>query len=341
MAGLDRRHVAHDHHVAVARLVEQVLARGRGPGRPSVGQRLAAGGHEVRVGAPRGPHLGGDVGDRPPVERRRSRARSTARRRSTGRPNAAAVSCVRAQRAGDHPRVARAPAPRAPRPAAARARRAAGRRDPRSRPRALASVWPWRTSTSTGRRYRRAPRRGATTTPSAALLSCSRAPAPRPRCSLRSCALVGVVGVPAASARTAARDRARPDPVLLVHGFRGSASGWHALDGVARARRATADSEIDAIDYDSDASNVDVARQIAREVDALRARTGASQVDVVSHSMGAISSRVLPRTARRRRVRRRVGVAGRRQRGHGVGVRLLRAHPVPGDGADVVDAATG
>ncbi len=50
-------------------------------------------------------------------------------------------------------------------------------------------------------------------------------------------------------------------------------------------------SEIDALDYDSDASNVDTARRIAREVAALRERTGASRVDVVSHSMGAISSR--------------------------------------------------
>jgi triacylglycerol lipase len=50
-------------------------------------------------------------------------------------------------------------------------------------------------------------------------------------------------------------------------------------------------SEIDAIDYDSDASNVDTARRIAREAAALRARTGASRIDLVSHSMGAISSR--------------------------------------------------
>ncbi len=49
--------------------------------------------------------------------------------------------------------------------------------------------------------------------------------------------------------------------------------------------------EIDAMSYDSNASNVDTARQIAREVTALRARTGADRVDVVSHSMGAISSR--------------------------------------------------
>jgi triacylglycerol esterase/lipase EstA (alpha/beta hydrolase family) len=57
-----------------------------------------------------------------------------------------------------------------------------------------------------------------------------------------------------------------------------------------RARGYRAD-EIDAMSYPSDASNVDTAHQIAREAAALRARTGATRIDVVSHSMGAISSR--------------------------------------------------
>jgi triacylglycerol lipase len=95
------------------------------------------------------------------------------------------------------------------------------------------------------------------------------------------------VGAPAASARTPAPRR---DPVLLVHGFNGSGASWHAMTAYLRSQGWRAD-EIDAISYDSDASNVDTARRIAREVDALRARTGAARVDVVSHSMGAISSR--------------------------------------------------
>jgi triacylglycerol lipase len=105
-------------------------------------------------------------------------------------------------------------------------------------------------------------------------------------------AIVGALATPAlaARARRAPRASARPDPVLLVHGFRGSSSGWHALEASLRDR-GFRDTEIDAIDYDSDASNVDVARQIAREADALRARTGAARIDVVTHSMGAISSR--------------------------------------------------
>jgi triacylglycerol lipase len=100
---------------------------------------------------------------------------------------------------------------------------------------------------------------------------------------------VAVVGVAPADARTAART-ARPDPVLLVHGFRGSTGDWHDFEVLLRARGYRA-SEIAAIDYADDASNVDTARQIARAVAALQQRTGARRVDLVSHSMGAISSR--------------------------------------------------
>jgi triacylglycerol lipase len=105
---------------------------------------------------------------------------------------------------------------------------------------------------------------------------------------LAAVASIALLGIPAASARTVATRR--PDPVLLVHGFNGSSHGWHALITSLEARGYRA-SEIDAIDYGRDTSNVDVARQIAHEADALRARTGARRIDVVSHSMGAISSR--------------------------------------------------
>jgi triacylglycerol lipase len=104
-------------------------------------------------------------------------------------------------------------------------------------------------------------------------------------------ATVLAVGVPAASARTRPMGVAvAHDPVLLVHGFNSSGASWHAMTTYLRARGYRAD-EIDAMSYDSDASNIATAHQIAREVAALRARTGASRIDVVSHSMGAISSR--------------------------------------------------
>jgi triacylglycerol esterase/lipase EstA (alpha/beta hydrolase family) len=113
---------------------------------------------------------------------------------------------------------------------------------------------------------------------------------------LATVVLVAGVGAPAAAARatsgpaTRALTAARPDPVLLVHGFGGSTRGWRALEASLRAQGYRAD-EIDAVDYDDAASNVDVAQQLAHEADALRARTGAAHVDVVTHSMGAISSR--------------------------------------------------
>ena len=100
---------------------------------------------------------------------------------------------------------------------------------------------------------------------------------------------------PARSARSAGQSRTRTastgrEPVLLVHGFNGSASNWGALVHTLEQAGWRAD-EIDAINYDSSLSNKAVARQIADEVAALQARTGAAHVDVVSHSMGAISTR--------------------------------------------------
>ena len=98
------------------------------------------------------------------------------------------------------------------------------------------------------------------------------------------------LGVPVAAARTRPTAAATHDPVLLVHGFHGSSASWHAMTAHLRSEGYRTD-EIDAISYDSEGSNVDVAHQIAREAAALRARTGASRIDVISHSMGAISSR--------------------------------------------------
>jgi triacylglycerol lipase len=101
---------------------------------------------------------------------------------------------------------------------------------------------------------------------------------------------MSVVVVAAPADATRRPRRARPDPVLLVHGFRGSSSGWHTLEASLRTQGYRG-AEIDAVDYRSDASNIDVARQLAAAADALRARTGATRIDVVTHSMGAISSR--------------------------------------------------
>lgn len=104
--------------------------------------------------------------------------------------------------------------------------------------------------------------------------------------------LASTTAIPAAGSATRASKGAgaRPDPVVLVHGFDGSADSWHVM--LSRLVRAGyPEGRIEAITYDSTISNIDVAQQISDAIDALRGRTGARKVDIVSHSMGAISSR--------------------------------------------------
>lgn len=80
------------------------------------------------------------------------------------------------------------------------------------------------------------------------------------------------------------------DPVLFVHGWNSSSSAF-----VTMANRFKADGWTDAEllnwSYDTSQSNKTTAQQLAVQVDALLARTGATKVDIVTHSMGGLSSR--------------------------------------------------
>ncbi|GAB2503697.1 esterase/lipase family protein [Nocardiopsis aegyptia] len=100
-------------------------------------------------------------------------------------------------------------------------------------------------------------------------------------------ALVALAGLLTAPATAHAQER---DPVLFVHGYSGNAANWDSMisdftDGGWERDR------LHAIDYDDDASNTETAELIAREVDAILAGTGADAVDIVTHSMGGLSSR--------------------------------------------------
>ncbi|MER6347652.1 esterase/lipase family protein [Streptomyces sp. NPDC001595] len=79
-------------------------------------------------------------------------------------------------------------------------------------------------------------------------------------------------------------------PILFVHGYSGDATNWNTM-----ANRFAADgwpsSRLRQWSYDSRQSNTTTAQQLAAEVDRLLAATGASEVDIVSHSMGGLSSR--------------------------------------------------
>ena len=80
------------------------------------------------------------------------------------------------------------------------------------------------------------------------------------------------------------------DPILFVHGWHADASTWHTMVKRFRADGWTG-AEIANWSYRTSQSNVTTAQQIAAKVDSILAATGATRVDIVSHSMGALSAR--------------------------------------------------
>lgn len=94
--------------------------------------------------------------------------------------------------------------------------------------------------------------------------------------------LVGT-GAPASAQATA-------DPIVFVHGWNSSSSAWNTMidrfvaAGYPRSRMV-------AITYNSNQSNGTIATQVRDAVNSLRASTGAAKVDIITHSMGGLSSR--------------------------------------------------
>jgi triacylglycerol esterase/lipase EstA (alpha/beta hydrolase family) len=77
-------------------------------------------------------------------------------------------------------------------------------------------------------------------------------------------------------------------PVLLVHGYFCNRALWRPM----AARLAAAGHAVDAVDLEPPFASIDdYAPRIAGAVDALRARTGASRVALVAHSMGGLAVR--------------------------------------------------
>ncbi|MET8977265.1 alpha/beta fold hydrolase [Streptomyces sp. NPDC004539] len=91
------------------------------------------------------------------------------------------------------------------------------------------------------------------------------------------------LSVPAAHAAT-------HNPVIFVHGLSSDSSSWDDWIADFKADGYTA-SELDAWSYSWSQSNVTTAQQLATEVRNVLARTGASKVDIVAHSMGVLSAR--------------------------------------------------
>ena len=87
--------------------------------------------------------------------------------------------------------------------------------------------------------------------------------------------------VPAASAQAA-------EPILFVHGWSSSGSVWNTM--ISRFQ-ADGFSNLNNWSYNTAQSNRTTASQIATKVSQIRAATGAAKVDIITHSMGGLSSR--------------------------------------------------
>jgi triacylglycerol lipase len=80
------------------------------------------------------------------------------------------------------------------------------------------------------------------------------------------------------------------NPVLFVHGWNSSASTWNTMVSRFKADGWT-DAQLMAFSYNTSQSNATTAQEIATRVDQLLATNGATRVDIISHSMGGLSSR--------------------------------------------------
>lgn len=80
------------------------------------------------------------------------------------------------------------------------------------------------------------------------------------------------------------------NPVLFVHGYTGNASNWDTMKA-----RFVADgwesNRLFAYTFSSSKSNALIAQDVAQRVNEIKAATGAAKVDIITHSMGGLSSR--------------------------------------------------
>ena len=80
------------------------------------------------------------------------------------------------------------------------------------------------------------------------------------------------------------------DPILFVHGWSESSTTWNTMVRNFKADGWTA-AELNNWTYDTSQSNATTAAQIRDKVNAILASTGNSKVDLITHSMGGLSSR--------------------------------------------------
>jgi triacylglycerol lipase len=80
------------------------------------------------------------------------------------------------------------------------------------------------------------------------------------------------------------------DPILFVHGWNSNSTTWTTMISRFQAD-GWASNELYNWSYNYKQSNATTAQQISDKVDQILAATGATKVDLISHSMGGLSTR--------------------------------------------------
>jgi triacylglycerol lipase len=101
---------------------------------------------------------------------------------------------------------------------------------------------------------------------------------------------VRLLAVLAAAMFTSVASASAHDPILFVHGWNSSSSTWNTMVSRFSADGWTA-AELNNWSYNWHQSNATTASQISTKVNSILASTGAAKVDIISHSMGGLSSR--------------------------------------------------
>ncbi|MGN6816773.1 MAG: esterase/lipase family protein [Solirubrobacterales bacterium] len=107
----------------------------------------------------------------------------------------------------------------------------------------------------------------------------------------RFMAFVSAIALCAVGAAFTPASSMAQDPILFVHGWSESASLWSTMiknfekDGYPK-------SYLSAYSYNTSQSNkIDAEKEVASHVESLLKTTGASKVDIISHSMGSLNTR--------------------------------------------------